>query len=206
MAEGDEARALHPATPSRRDELAAAAYELIAEKGLAKFTLRALARRVGATTGLVSHHFADRADLVDAAVQHAEELVRARAAAGADYGPEELLRHGLPIDDESIAHWRVWLSVRTEAMFDPSLKPIHDRMYESWQSAARVALGRLDLPDPEWAIAQVVAVLDGIALRATVDPDAWPPELQLEHARAGLATLLERTAKTTKTTRKRTTT
>jgi AcrR family transcriptional regulator len=190
LAEGDDARALHPSVPSRRDELAAAAYELIAEKGLAKFTLRELARRVGATTGLVSHHFADRADLVDAAVQHAEGLVRARAESGGDYGPEEFLRHGLPVDEESTLHWRVWLSVRTEALFEPALKPIQDRMYRSWQSAARVAFGRLDLPDPDWAIAQVVVVLDGIALRATVDPEAWPAEVQLEHARAGLATVL----------------
>ena len=36
-------------------------------------------------------------------------------------------------------------------------------------------------------------VLDGIALRATVDPQAWPAEVQLEHARAGLTTILERT-------------
>jgi AcrR family transcriptional regulator len=194
MDQGDEARALHPSAPSpatRRDELAAAAYELIAEKGLAKFTLRELARRVGATTGLVSHHFVDRADLVDAAVQHAEDLVRARAESGGDYGPEEFLRHGLPVDEESTLHWRVWLSVRTEALFDPALKAIQDRMYASWQSAARVAFGRLDLTDTEWATAQVVAVLDGIALRATVDPDSWPPELQLEHARAALATVLE---------------
>jgi AcrR family transcriptional regulator len=195
----DEARELHPSVPaasSRRDELAAAAYALIAEKGLGKFTLRELARRVGATTGLVSHHFSDRADLVDAAVQHAEGLVRARAEQSADYGPEELLRHGLPIDDDSITSWRVWLSVRTETLFDPSLKPIHDRMYRSWESAARVALGRLDLADPEWAIAQVVAVIDGIAMRATVDPDTWPPALQLEHARAGLATILDRDSET----------
>jgi AcrR family transcriptional regulator len=203
MDQGDEARALHPSTPApatRRDELAAAAYELIAEKGLARFTLRELARRVGATTGLVSHHFADRADLVDAAVQHAEDLVRARAAAGDDYGPDDFLRHGLPIDAESTRHWRLWLSVRTEALFDPSLKPVQDRMYESWQSAARVAFERLELDDPEWAFAQVVAVLDGIALRATVDPDAWPPELQLEHARAGLSTVLERNASRRSTT------
>lgn len=176
---------------SRRDELAAAAYELIAEKGLSRFTLREVARRVGATTGLVSHHFSDRADLVDAAVQHAEDLVRARAEAGEDYGPEELLRHGLPIDDESTTHWRLWLSVRTEALFDPTLRPIDARMHASWVAAARVALGRLDLPDPGWAIAQVLAVIDGIALRATGDPDAWPAERQLEHARAGLRTLLD---------------
>lgn len=192
MAEGQDARALHPAAPSRRDELAAAAYELIAEKGLARFTLRELARRVGATTGLVSHHFADRADLVDAAVQHAEHLVRTRAEQGDDYGPEDFLHHGLPVDEQSTRHWRLWLSVRTEALFDPDLKPVQDRMYASWQAAAKVAFGRLDLDDPQWAIAQVVAVLDGIALRATGDPDAWPPERQLEHARAGLDAALDR--------------
>jgi len=134
--------------------------------------------------------------VVDAAVRHAEALVRQRAEGLDDHGPEELLRHGLPIDEASITSWRVWLSVRTEVLFDPALKPVHDRMYASWESAARVALGRLDLPDPEWSIAQVVAVIDGIAVRATVDPAAWPPDLQLEHARAGLATILVRDPET----------
>ena len=44
----------------RRDELAAAAYRLIAAKGVGGLSIRLLAREVGGTTGAVTHHFISR--------------------------------------------------------------------------------------------------------------------------------------------------
>src|SRR5689334_21425058 len=103
----------------RRAELAAAAYQVVAEGGIDNLSLRTVARRVGATTGLLSHHFADRRDLIGAALDHAAATMLARVAAVPDDAdPVELLAAVLPTDEETLEVWRFSLSVRTASLFD----------------------------------------------------------------------------------------
>ena len=177
--------------------MAAAAYRLIAERGLSGLSLRALARRVGATTGLVTHYYLDRAELVDAALQHArDEMADRFLRLPADSPLVDVLASFLPIDDRVATSWRVWLSVRSGALADPELADFHHHMYDEWGAELRRRLGpaldagpgRHPLP---WAVDHVMAVIDGIALRATLDRDAWPAERQRSHLAAALATLTE---------------
>ena len=77
-------------------------------------SLRTVARRVGATTGLLSHHSADRRDLIDAALDHAAGVMLGRIlAVSDDVHPVELLAVVLPTDDATVEVWRFSLSVRT---------------------------------------------------------------------------------------------
>jgi len=181
----------------RRTELAATAYQLIAERGLPGLSLRALARRVGATTGLVTHYYLDRAELVDAALQHARSQMAERfVRLPSDTPLVDVLASILPIDDDVATSWRVWLSVRAGALADPDLADFHRLMYHEWGDELRRRLRPLltdtsDGPHLEWAVDHVMAVIDGIALRATLDRDAWPAARQRSHLTSAVTTLTE---------------
>ena len=174
----------------RRAELARAAYELIAEKGLEGLSLRTLARRLGATTGLVSHHFADRAELLEAALDHAARVVVDRVqSAGHAVEPIELLALVLPTDDVTRENWRFALSVRAAAIVDPSLRGYPARILRWWEKYLPPRLEPIVAGNPLDATRHLVALVDGIALQAVVDPKRWPPKRQREHLRAAFAAL-----------------
>ncbi|HEX9337001.1 MAG TPA: TetR/AcrR family transcriptional regulator [Pseudonocardiaceae bacterium] len=64
-----KAAALRDDTRSLRDHLIAAAARLIAEQGTAGLTVRAIARAAGVADGVLYNHFADKEDLLAAALR-----------------------------------------------------------------------------------------------------------------------------------------
>lgn len=175
----------------RRAELARAAYELIAESGVGALSLRALARRLGATTGLVSHHFLDRAELITAALDHAASVMVARLVDRGqhDAHPVEVITAVLPTDPESIENWRFSLSVRAAGLFDAELLRFDRRLAAYWAGYLPDRLGPLVADDSHEAADHLLAVLDGVALRAISDPDAWPATRQVGHIERAFAAL-----------------
>ncbi len=170
----------------RRAELAAAAYRLIAARGLDGFSMRLLAREVGATTGLVTHHFLDRAEIIAAALDHATSVMNRRAAGAAGH-PFDAIAAVLPTDAETVENWRFALTVRAAAMVDADLRSFDAAIHKQWQRYLPAALAEHNAlgPDtpPEEAVDHLVAVIDGIALRAALEPKRWPAERQLAHLR-----------------------
>lgn len=180
--------------PDRRSELAAAAYQVVAEGGIDSLSLRTVARRMGATTGLLSHHFADRRDLIAAALEHAAATMLARVVAMPDAAhPVDLLAAVLPTDDETLEVWRFSLSVRTASLFDDELGQFDRRIRAYWDENLPGRLEAIVPGDPVEAARHLVALVDGISFHAVLDPAAWPPERQVEHLRAGFVAV-ERTA------------
>lgn len=181
------------AVADRRAELARSAYELIAEEGVGGLSMRTLARRVGATTGLVTHHFADRADVVDAALGHAAEVVVERLRSlPRDVQPLDLLAHVLPTDEVTVENWRFSLAVRVGSLFDPSLTPFDRTIRTIWHDHLPKRLAPLARPgtDPSEATDHVVAAVDGIAVSAVLDPAAWPADRQRHHLGIAFAAAL----------------
>jgi AcrR family transcriptional regulator len=159
-----------------------------------------VARRVGATTGLLSHHFADRRDLIGAALDHAAGAMLGRVlTVDADAHPVELLAAVLPTDEATVEVWRFSLSVRTAALFDDELRQFDRRIHDHWDQNLPDRLANLVPGDRLEAARHLVALVDGISFHAVLDPAAWPPERQIEHLRAGFAAV-EQTAFTTNTT------
>jgi len=180
-----------PIRPNRRAELAKTSYELIAERGMEGVSLRAVARRLGATTGLVSHHFADRAELTEAALDHAAAVIVTRVMKmPGTTDVFDVLAAVLPIDAVTIENWRFAFSVRTSAMFDPDLRRFDRMILEHWNSYLPGQLaGRVegDLHD---ACRHLIALVDGIALQAVLNPLDWPADKQIHHLRLGYSALV----------------
>ena len=54
---------------SRKEEIVAATVRVIGRRGVAGASMRAIAREMGLTTGVISHHFADKTELLREALQ-----------------------------------------------------------------------------------------------------------------------------------------
>ena len=75
----DRSRSLEPTFThlARRRQLVDAAIAVIADSGLAAASTVQIALRAGASRGVLTHHFADREELIDAVVSEVYELGRA---------------------------------------------------------------------------------------------------------------------------------
>lgn len=75
-----------PRDPHRRTEILDAAIGHLAETGLVNLSLRPLARALGHSTRVLTHHFADKDDLLTAVLARLDEIQHAqlRAAEGWD--------------------------------------------------------------------------------------------------------------------------
>lgn len=173
----------------RRREVAEAVWRVLAETGFAGLSLRTVAREMGATTGLLTHYFRSKRELV----QHALEVVHERttprmAAAGAGLGGIEGLRARLRAvlvdDDEASALSRVWVGFWDLALADAELGSAEAARYERWRERLRplveeaVAAGALADRDRETIVDVLTAFTHGLVVQALFDPERFPAERQ----------------------------
>lgn len=165
----------------RRQEIADATLEAIASRGLDEVRMVDIARATEATTGQLVHYFPDK----DAMLAAALDAIMARLIAHLAEPPAagqsfiDAIAEALPIDAESRGEWRVWLQFTGRAMFNASFGPKHEHYYE--QITDSIAAGLRDAIPPAKAAAladAVVAAIDGIGVRACLEPKAWPATRQ----------------------------
>ncbi|GIM95736.1 TetR/AcrR family transcriptional regulator [Paractinoplanes toevensis] len=176
--------------PAQEEALSRAVWDVLAQQGLERLTVRAVATAAGCTTGLVMHRFPNRRALL----RHARELLhetsrrRVEALEAAAGSPREalraVLRQGMAIDAESINGSVVWIGFLAAAFADDELIEIHRRNNGLW----RQRLERLvRAAAPEWPAARAAtvavalgAMVEGAAAFAAADPAAYPADLQEE--------------------------
>ncbi len=178
---------------SQRRRIADAAVRAIGASGLDRVRLVDVARAAEATTGTLTHYF----DGKDALLAAALERVAERLVAGIErfHGPKlaEAAAQALPLGDAQRRDWKVWLAFWGRAVADPELAAIHRRHYARLRRLAADALRRAQAAgevdpalDPAEAADAVIAAVDGVGVRASLDPKGFPEARQ----RALLATLL----------------
>jgi AcrR family transcriptional regulator len=166
----------------RRRELLQATATVIATEGIQAATVRRIALKAGCTTGLVTHYFAGKDELVIGALRHvhsaaADRMVaRTKQTTGMD-ALRAVLMEALPISSAGQFEWRVWLSFWGMAWTSGPLSAEHRERYELWwrlinhllRDTAR--LGQippgLDLRE---ATDQLVALVDGLGLQVIYEP------------------------------------
>ena len=168
----------------RRDELAAAVWRLASREGLDAVTIRRVAAEAGWSTGALHHYFADKEELLLFAFQTVADRVgrRVEAAREASADPLELARAllaiGLPLDEERRDETRVWFAFLGLALTRPSLARAQRLAYHAWRGVVADALrdaqeqGDLDAAvDVDREAAGLVALVDGLAVQASFDPE-----------------------------------
>ncbi|MEV4133405.1 TetR/AcrR family transcriptional regulator [Dactylosporangium sp. NPDC049742] len=167
------------------ERLSKAVWDVLAEQGLERLTIRAVAAAAGCTTGLVMHRFPNRRALLRHARQLLHETTKARvetleaAAASPRAALRAILHQGLALDPQTVAESTVWLGFLAAAVADEELTDLHRVNSRAW----RTRVGRLveacgPPQDPATVTVALIAMVEGAAAFAAADPSAYPPAVQ----------------------------
>lgn len=119
-----------------RNTLLAAATESIAESGVSKLSLRALAKRVGVSNAAPTHHFGDKTGLLTAlAAEGFTLLADAVSSAGDGDGGADMVEMGVSYVRFALEH-----PAHYAVMFQPGLLDQDDDDLRDAQRRARAAL------------------------------------------------------------------
>ena len=182
----------------RRDHIAAAAAKVIAERGVDAVTMVGIGQAAGVTTGAVTHYFADKDEVILAALQWADDAMQTRAARAFERldDPLSSVLEILPTDEARRREWQVWAVLAERATRSEGLSAVAQARDEAWYDFASSVLRRLRRAraidprvDPKKEAMIVVALIDGIGFDAAFNPARWPPRKQREIVRYYLARL-----------------
>ena len=180
---------------ARREAIAECAVRAVAQYGLDRVKLEHVAGFAGCTTGSLMHFYPSKRAILEAALQHVATRLAQRYAAARDATDlVDSLAGVLPLDETRQREWRVWVSYFGIAGFQTRLREAHHDFYDENRGWVRdiledaVARGEIRPGLPLTDVAdQIVALTDGIGVRATMDPDAWGASQQ----RALMASFVE---------------
>jgi len=183
----------------RRDSIAQAACEVIARVPLDRITLRDIARASRCTTGAVSHYFADKDEVLAAALDWVIKARKRRLEAEFRDGAPDLRRilcQHLPLDEERLRESRVMCAFIGKAYNDETLSAkrrsraleLHDFFRRTLEYCRTT--GSVDPScDPEEEAELLLDLIMGISMRTSLDPERWSPSKQLEQLDAYLRKL-----------------
>jgi AcrR family transcriptional regulator len=168
----------------RRASLGEAVWRVALRRGLEEATLREIAAEAGWSTGVLTHYFADKDELVCFAFRLVVERASDRylTAAEAEDSVDRIraaLRETLPLDEERLAEARVWLAFLGRSLSHPGLAEERRAFYAQWRASLagltedgrRRGHLRPGL-DAEAEAVGLIALVDGLALQAVSDPTA----------------------------------
>lgn len=174
---------------ARRTDVAEAVWRVLATHGFGGLTMRAVAVELGASTGLLTHYFTNKRELVRYANEIAAERTESRPLRTADEPGLTALRvallNVLPTTPEDVAMSRVWVSFWDAALDDESLSAAQRARYERWRGRLQVcveqaqARGELPLSEPADIAVEAAAFAHGLVVQALFDPARLPPERQV---------------------------
>jgi AcrR family transcriptional regulator len=174
----------------RREEIADAVWRVIEREGLEGASLRDIAREAGHTTGVISHYFRDKRELLAFAFQLVVERSAARIArAIREDGVYEALAELLPLDEERRREATVWLVLMAASLSDPGLAEELRERYEEARRAMMPIFREVLGEAPEDVGDELLAAVDGLTVHALTNPERYPPSRQLALLRRELTRL-----------------
>ncbi|MFD7551074.1 TetR family transcriptional regulator C-terminal domain-containing protein [Streptomyces sp. NPDC059816] len=162
----------------RREELVRAAIEQIEARGVSDVRIADVAAALGVSNALVLYHFASKEKLVAAAFAHAAEsdLARLRMSLGRRTSAVRRLRAAVRwyAPTGQAKGWRLWIEGWAVSLREPALRAVTRDLDRQWKSAIieviaeGAAAGEFVCADPEATARRLTALLDGLAVQATV--------------------------------------
>lgn len=189
---------------AQRLSIASAAARVIGRAGLEGARLRDVARAADVTTGAITHYFDGKEAVLLAALAEVVRRTLGRmdaAPAARRPGDVRAFVSGvcayLPASEADRSDWRVWLAFWGRAVTDARLRAVHRAYYRKFvarliEPLRALAIGRPKPTRREAGLCAdaVIAALDGIGTRATLEPERWPHERQRETLRQLLSPML----------------
>jgi AcrR family transcriptional regulator len=165
----------------RRDQILAAACDVIAEIGFKSFRVADVAKRVGMSTGIIHYYFETKRDLAHAAFEYNfdRSLARRTPLLEEPQGARERLHafvgSYLPAQEDTVKAWRIWAELWVEALHDPDLQELNERVYGEWRRFVAAIIrdgqdaGEFIEADPVLEANMLIAMIDGLALQALLN-------------------------------------
>lgn len=187
----------------RREQIVAAALAVLARRGFEGATMRDIAAEAGASTGMVTYHFASKEDVLAAALAAVAAGFAAAvdaAVAGVDDPRAALLAAAdacVPDGADGARAQVLWAEVWARASRSPALRDAHAALYDGWRRRlarlvrAGAATGAFREVDATAWAAGFAALLDGLALHVVLHGDALPPAAARAALRAHVAATLD---------------
>lgn len=172
----------------RREDVAAAVWRVLDQVGFSGLSMRAVARELDATTGIVTHYFATKRELTSFALELLAERSGSRERRAASRGREALraaLLDMLPLDDTSRSANRIWVSSWDAALADERHAAEHADRYRASRAklsglvAESLAEDARDAEDIDRVTETLHSFTLGLIVQAVLDPTAYPPERQI---------------------------
>lgn len=183
----------------RRSQILHAAVVVIARDGADRAKLKDVADEAQVSLGMVQHYFRTRAELMASAFETMMALSARSWSTLSSSAPDPLLHLfvGLRLHVYGATpfsqRWGFWVELWSVARRDPALARTAHTVYERWaqpftEALAELAqLGEIDTGEsPDDLSLEILALIDGLAVRAVVDTDALAVDTM--HARLMAAT------------------
>lgn len=193
-------------TAARREEIAEALWAVARDRGVSAVSVRSVAEEAGVAVGSLRHVFPTRAELIQFSAElmtrRVEERIKAEAPRPGDKPAESalrVLRHLLPLTEESRAEMEVNLALFAEAPANPGIRTVRDAAYRDLREVCRLVVRRVrgrasaafgDGPgEDEPEALRLHALLDGLALNLLADSGERADEEALGVLRAEIEAL-----------------
>jgi AcrR family transcriptional regulator len=163
----------------RREEILRATVEVVNAQGFAATRVADVAGALGVSTALVFYHFETKDRLLSEAFAYAAErdlerlasIASSRATAAGRLGRILTFYGPSPRPSQT---WPLWIDAWAAALRIPELQEVSRRLDVHWKDtvaaviAEGVATGEFTCPDAGGAAWRITALLDGLAVQATV--------------------------------------
>ena len=177
----------------RKREIIDAVVLTLGEGGFAKFSLKAVAERMGGSITLITHYFPNRdalmAGLLDQVIEDRHQVYGKLAEATDPYERVyAALRYFLPDTPDDLALERARVALAAHLRGDPAATKFFKVLEPAMRDVFRMALdGVISGDEIEPTVDILRAWSSGIALSAVEHPEIWTPRRQ----RAALETFLQ---------------
>jgi AcrR family transcriptional regulator len=171
-----------PTREETREKLFQAAAEVFEEQGIGAASIEAIAAAAGLTRGAFYSNFDDKDDLIIAMLEdhverslkhHRDLLARHRNLADflAALRTAERSRHD-PLGRAPLLHMELILFAARSARRRPELA----KRLRARRALVAEILAGVDIADPAWASAMLLALEDGFRLHRLIDPESTPAD------------------------------
>ncbi|WP_332770303.1 TetR/AcrR family transcriptional regulator [Phenylobacterium sp.] len=160
---------------------------LTAKAGLDAVTVRDVAEGAGCSTAIVSHYFHNKKELLHltytAAIERATSRAESALAATGDL--KAYLAEIMPLDDDRLTEWSIWLAFWAKAVSDPDIAEAQRncvlrtrgnilRILDDLNARGELVAG----VDRAHAARRVLATITGMAVQVMFDREDWPTDRQ----------------------------
>jgi AcrR family transcriptional regulator len=186
----------------RRIEVAKAAWQVIIREGLDRTSMRAIAQELGSSTGVVTHYFRDKEELILFALGlvfeniAAEMEARAQGQQGIDR-LEQMMFVALPLEQIDRDDWKVWVAFLGYSIGREHLVKEHRKRYDLLrqiiaQELADLQITQLIRADLDLTLEAnaLIALVDGIGTGVVICPEQFSATQQQYLVRRHIHNLL----------------